>query len=944
MNGRFYLRAATIAAATAFVAAPSAYADELADARRHFRSGMDLIRRRQFEPGIAELEAAYRIVPRPNVLYNIARAYYDAGNSERALEYLRRYLQHDISDRPDIEALIARIESRTRTSGGTSVATNTATNTNTSATSTAGTTTGATGATGAGTTGTTSINVGALTSASVDGSQASMLRALAEQLLTLANGQQGASATGAGSTGASTANSTGTTGTTTANASGTGSSGTGTGGAATSGAGSAGTTGAGNAGASAGNSAGSGNAAGAAAAQDPAGIGARDDDDEYEARVVTASRVAQSPLDAPNATGVITSQDIRLSGLTSIPQILRRIAGVDVMALDGADYQVSVRGFNQRLSNKVLVLVDGRSVYLDFLGVTLWPFVFPALEEIERIEVIRGPGSALYGADAYTGVINIITRPPGENRTQVSVGGGTAQQLRGAFLTSGRAGDVSYRASVQYEQQQSYGRLVSPTDRAWEAITPAGDLANRNPRFLVEAQGRLGRGVVLRGGVGGATGPVQFSAPSLLRQYYTDLTFIQPFVQLDVQNFSARAFWNRVSFVAGPVIQPRGAPVLEAHGQQDVVDVDLQYNWRARISQTVSNTLQFGAGYRLKNISWNYLDNDHTLHFFSGFLQDTLRVGDRFSAVASLRADRHPVLDGIGGSGFVLSPRGALIFKPTERRAIRLTGGTAFRTPTMLELFLDLNLQTPTPGVSVRSYGGEVAAARINAARRLRPESAISFDLGFQDQTFEVFQYEVNLFFTRGWDRIDFYGSNVDPLPGDLLPDSRTVPVGARGYSNDPSSTYVYGAELGLKLAPVEGLDFNVNYTLALTSYDANNSLAPTPERDGDQRTPMHKLNVGLQVRTRFGLEFEAFGHYVARQVWIEPVFDARAGSRDVPFAMNDYFLINARAGMRLLDGRFELGVTGTNLVDVNPTTGHQEHPLGYRQWARVMANASYRF
>lgn len=893
---------------------------------------MDLIRRRQFEPGIAELEAAYRIVPRPNVLYNIARAYYDTGNSERALEYLRRYLQHDVSDRSEIEALIVRIESRTRSGGGSSaVATNTVTGSSTgaSATSSGGASTSASSA------GATTINVGALTSASVDGSQASMLRALAEQLLTLANGQSSAGTSSAGTSG-STANSTGTTGTSTANASGTGASGSGTG--STSGAATGSTSGAGNAGTT-------GNAgAGNAGEGDTSGIGARDDDDEYEARVVTASRVAQSPLDAPNATGVITAQDIRLSGLTSIPQILRRIAGVDVMALDGADYQVSVRGFNQRLSNKVLVLVDGRSVYLDFLGVTLWPFVFPALEEIERIEVIRGPGSALYGADAYTGVINIITRPPGENRTQVSAGGGTAQQLRGAFLTSGRAGDVSYRASVQYEQQQSYGRLVSPTDRAWESISPAGDLANRSARFFVEAQGRLGRGVVLRGGVGGATGPLQFAAPSLLRQYYTDLTFIQPFVQLDVQNFSARAFWNRVSFVAGPIIQPRGAPVLEAHGEQDVVDVDLQYNWRARISQTVSNTLQFGAGYRLKNISWNYLDNDHTLHFFSGFLQDTLRVGERFSAVASLRADRHPVLDGIGGSGFVLSPRGALIFKPTERRAIRLTGGTAFRTPTMLELFLDLNLQTPTPGVSVRSYGGEVAAARINAARRLRPESAISFDLGFQDQTFEVFQYEVNLFFTRGWDRIDFYGANVDPLPGDLLPDSRTVPVGARGYSNDPASTYVYGAELGLKLAPVEGLDFNVNYTLALTSYDANNSLAPTPERDGDQRTPMHKLNVGLQVRTRFGLEFEAFGHYVARQVWIEPVFDARAGSRDVPFAMNDYFLINARAGMRLLDGRFELGVTGTNLVDVNPTTGHQEHPLGYRQWARVMANASYRF
>jgi iron complex outermembrane receptor protein len=931
VNARFYLGVATIAAATAFVAAPIAHADELADARRHFRAGMDLIRRRQFDAGIAELETAYQIVPRPNVLYNIARAYYDSGNLERAVEYLRRYLQHDVSDRAEIEALIARLESRIRSGRGSSaVANNAAGATDTGANATSGGTSASTSATG-----TPTINVGALTGPRVDGSQASMLRALAEQLLAIANAQSGVGTSGGGTSG-STATSTGTMGATTANASGTASSGSGAG--AVSATGNA-------APVDTGSATSATNATGNAGADEvSSGISARDDDDEYEARVVTASRVAQSPLDAPNATGVITAQDIRLSGLTSIPQILRRIAGVDVMALDGADYQVSVRGFNQRLSNKVLVLVDGRSVYFDFLGVTLWPYVFPALEEIERIEVIRGPGSALYGADAYTGVINIITRPPGENRTQVSAGGGTAQQLRGAFLTSGRAGDVSYRASVQYEQQQSYGRLVSPTDRAWESISPAGNLANRNARFLLEAQGRLGRGVLLRGGVGGATGPVQFSALNLLRQFYTDLTFVQPFVQLDVQNFSARAFWNRVSFVAGPIIQPRGAPVLEAHGQQDVVDVDLQYNWRARISQTVSNTLQFGAGYRLKSISWNYLDNDHTLHFFSGFLQDTLRVGDRFSAVASLRADRHPVLDGIGGSGFVLSPRGALIFKSTERRAIRLTGGTAFRTPTMLELFLDLNLPTPTPGVSVRGYGGEVAAARINAARRLRPESAISFDLGFQDQTFEVFQYEVNLFFTRGWDRIDIYGANVDPLPGDLLPESRTVPVGARTYSNDPASTYVYGAELGLKLAPVEGLDFNVNYTLALTSYDANNSFAPTPERDGDQRTPMHKLNVGLQVRTRFGLELEAFGHYVSRQVWIEPVFDARSGSRDVPFVLNDYFLLNARAGLRLLDGRLELGVTGTNLVDVNPTTGHQEHPLGYRQWARVMANASYRF
>src|SRR5205085_2136617 len=85
----------------------------------------------------------------------------------------------------------------------------------------------------------------------------------------------------------------------------------------------------------------------------------------FEERVVTASKAAQSPLDAPNSTSIITAQDIRLSGIHTLPELLRRLAGVDIMEVTGAHAEVSIRGFNQRLSNKVLVLVDGRSVYVD---------------------------------------------------------------------------------------------------------------------------------------------------------------------------------------------------------------------------------------------------------------------------------------------------------------------------------------------------------------------------------------------------------------------------------------------------------------------------------------------------------------------------------------------------------------------------------------------------
>src|SRR6202042_1463103 len=97
-----------------------------------------------------------------------------------------------------------------------------------------------------------------------------------------------------------------------------------------------------------------------------------------------------------------------------------------------------LRGFNQRLSNKVLVLVDGRSVFVDVLGATLWDSLSINVEDIERIEVVRGPGSALYGADAFNGVINIITKAAGEGKSGVNAGFGDHDQTHGSLWATGR--------------------------------------------------------------------------------------------------------------------------------------------------------------------------------------------------------------------------------------------------------------------------------------------------------------------------------------------------------------------------------------------------------------------------------------------------------------------------------------------------------------------------
>lgn len=651
---------------------------------------------------------------------------------------------------------------------------------------------------------------------------------------------------------------------------------------------------------------------------------ARGADDTYEERVVTATLTAQSPLDSPNATSVITAQDIRLSGLNNVADMVRRALGVDVMSLDNSDQQVGIRGFNRRLSNRVLVLIDGRSVYLDFIGVTLWSLLPINPDEIERIEIIRGPGSALYGADAYSGVINIITRTPGEGRNSVTVGAGNGGVFRTTITNSGRAGDVGFRTGVGYDQGQTFGRLVPATDSAYRIGANDTNLSLQNLHADLDLRSQLSRRVSIQGGLAATTGTIWFNAIGPLRRFWTDITFVQPHLQLNVGGFTARAFMNHVEGTSGEVLQHVGTPGLNNQFTQDIVDVEARYQRGFRLG-SIPFDLTLGGSYRAKHISWSFVDSDHLLHHFAGFVQAQARFTSQFSTTASLRVDRHPVLDSP-----VLSPRLALIYKPTPRRALRLTGATSFRTPTMLELYLNLANPSPVPGVSVQAQGGEVFN---NGQQRLSAESAVSVDLGWQDQTSDRFQYELGAFFMRGVDLIELTNVLFNPLPGASNPGG-LVDVGRFRFANDPAATSMYGVEAAFRLAPIEGLDLFANYTFAYTQQAAGT------QREGDQRTPQHKLNVGAQVRTAFGLDVEVTGNFVSTAVWREQDFDVARGVIYDTYPLDSYFLLNGRVGYRALRDRLEFGVSGTNLTDNRA----RQQPFGAPIGARVMATVAFRY
>ncbi len=192
-------------------------------------------------------------------------------------------------------------------------------------------------------------------------------------------------------------------------------------------------------------------------------------EDLLNLKITSVSKKTESITRAPAAVHVLTAEDIRRSGVTSIPEALRLVPGIQVARVDANKWAVSSRGFNARAANKLLVLIDGKNIY-DFLftGV-LWETKGVMLENIERIEVIRGPGGAVWGANAVNGVINIITKKAKEMLgSLVTVGGGTEERAFAAVSHGLQLGDDSYlRVFAEgWEKDAGFLETGEPDDEA----------------------------------------------------------------------------------------------------------------------------------------------------------------------------------------------------------------------------------------------------------------------------------------------------------------------------------------------------------------------------------------------------------------------------------------------------------------------------------------------
>jgi iron complex outermembrane receptor protein len=661
----------------------------------------------------------------------------------------------------------------------------------------------------------------------------------------------------------------------------------------------------------------------------------------FEETVVTASKSAQSPLDAPNSTSIITEQDIRLSGITKIPELLRRLAGVDIAETTGSQTEVSLRGFNQRLSNKILVLINGRSVYVDLLGTTIWAVLSIGVEDIERIEVVRGPGSALYGADAMNGVVNIITKTPGEGGSGFNVGYGDGNTTHGTAYASGRDKELAWRLSAGYDYLPRWSREVPSGRQDLYLTTSDQNLSQQTYRLDGTVTRQVGKDILLgvQGGYAGGNfeilgvGPVNdLVIPGF---YGADVT-----AYLNSKHFEARAFLNRFEGNAALNAVTIGQSTMPSMFNLNVLDGEVQYIGQFETGSKIDHDLHIGLNYRLKEVTWSYLANSEIENHAGLFVHDEVRLGKYFAIIGDYRADYVPYLNTI-----VQSPRGSILFHPSAKSTVRGIVGTSFRTPTFLESYTGFSIPLPVTGGAQLSDG----ARPDQPGFKVQPEQNFTTELGYLNSESDYFTFDSSFFYNHVSNLIDIAPTRPvtvadlsNPAIPTYDPGTATYALFLGGFENQCQQYGVYGAEIGARTFPVEGLDLYANTTLMSVNQD--NSHCSQEQLNliaNDARTSAVKVNVGVQLRTTFGVSGSLDFHYVSPQDWAEQVVDVQ--SQQIvyqSFHLSDYELVNLSLGYRFLRNQAEIRGVAFNLLDDE----HREHPFGQVVGRRLMGFFSYRF
>ncbi|MFH1279612.1 MAG: TonB-dependent receptor [Candidatus Eisenbacteria bacterium] len=609
-------------------------------------------------------------------------------------------------------------------------------------------------------------------------------------------------------------------------------------------------------------------------------------------RVITPARHSLTVSDAPASVTVITEEDIASSGAQTITDLLREVPGLEVFAVSPTDVNVGVRGYNGTLANKMLVMIDGRSVYEDFFGFVVWQTIPVSLEEIKQIEVVRGPGSAVYGANAYGGIIHIITKSPRELAgtsvlLQHGVEGG--QEEVAVTRAGGAPGGTDFKSFLSWRRSGTHG--IEESGDSPEGVRGSFTLARpvgRRSQFSLSGGFDDGEGVALNG-----LGVFDYQN----QHVYGSAGFENP-------EFRGHLYWNRnrhdtyADVIADPNHEPEFRDI-----QADLVNLDLQ--WMRRGWSDVYWVAGANARYLVFESGFTEGKKDQELAGLYGQAERTFR--ERSDVTVGLRADHHPE------TGISLSPRASLVHRFEGRRYIRFSVGQAYRSPTLIENYLFVENVTVVEGEGIPTANA-VGNPDLKTERVLSYEMTYGVPLGHRAfLRLEGFRNENRDWIL--WKPTSYYSeAEVGPYLGGVLP--KTL-----GYENVYDVTS-HGAEVALDFRWNPDWETRVGYSYV--DYENRDEIPPE-----FVFMPEHKVSVQVTGRPARSLRTTAAAHYRT---------EARFGDDAEPIP--EQVTMDGAIRYDFLYSRISTELAVQNLFD----SRYEEHPEGETFGRRVYARLHYRF
>jgi iron complex outermembrane receptor protein len=590
-------------------------------------------------------------------------------------------------------------------------------------------------------------------------------------------------------------------------------------------------------------------------------------------QVTSVARHSESIFQAPASVQVITRGDIRRSGATSIAEALRLADNLEVAQKNSHDWGISARGFNTALANKLLVMIDGRTVYTPLFSGVFWNVQDYLLEDIDRIEIISGPGGTMWGANAVNGVINIITRSAADTQGLYAEGGGGNQlQALGAARYGGTLGsEASFRV---------YAKYFDRDDEVYPDGQRAGDGWHQTQTGFRIDSAASGRdtlslhGDFYQGHAGVDTGgAAETGGGNLVARWTSTLS--------DESDLSLQTYYDRTHLIdpIPPAIlnDVLLAPAGLLHDDLTTYDIDLQH----RFSLGDRNRFVWGLGYRYTHDlvesapGLGLLPTTLNQSLFSVFLQDEIAIGSRLSLIIGSKIEHNDY------TGFEYEPNVRLRWSFAHDQSLWSAISRAARTPSRIDRDL---VEPAPPQITVLEGGSDYGSEYVTA-----------YEVGYKGRISQSVTGSASVF------RNDYRDvRSTSFTPGTIIPVF---------FANNLAG-HTEGVELTADWQVLDfwslhaGYDYlHENLHVRPGQFDLNNALNETSD-------PKHQFSVRSATNLSSRLQWDAALRWVDALV---------ANNGAVAGAVPAYFELDTRIGWTL-SSRLELSVAGRNLL-------HDHHP-----------------